>query len=407
MKAVGIVVEYNPFHNGHALHVKESKKTTDADLMIAVMSGNFLQRGEPALVPKWYRAKMALLNGVDIVVELPYSFATQKADTFAYGAISILDALGCKAICFGSESGNIDEFHDTLFFLEKKKEAYNEHIQSHLKKGVSYPKAQALAFQQLSPPNNALDLSKPNNILGIQYVNAIQKIGSPMEAKTIVRKSAQYHDEHFNKDDSIASATSIRKAIFSHENWENYVSPYIPNTTLTVLKNYYDIFGHFQNWETYWPYLQFRLLQATPEELREIYEVEEGIEHRLISSAFTSTSFQQFMEKMKTKRYTWTRLQRICVHILVNVKKIEMKKRMEQPTYIRLLGMTIKGREYIRKNKKNFPLPLISKLSSFDSDDIKLDIQAAKIYGIIHPQLLKMEYRQPPIIMNHLQDLHP
>jgi predicted nucleotidyltransferase len=168
MKAVGVIVEYNPFHNGHAYHLQAAKELAQADLAIAVMSGNFLQRGEPALISKWYRTRMALLNGVDIVLELPYRFATQKAETFANGAVTILDAIGCHSLCFGSESGDISSFFETVDYLDTHKERFDEKIKMNIKSGVSYPKALSLSFQSLSSPENILSLDKPNNILGFQ-----------------------------------------------------------------------------------------------------------------------------------------------------------------------------------------------------------------------------------------------
>ncbi|MFL6557387.1 MAG: nucleotidyltransferase family protein, partial [Bacillus sp. (in: firmicutes)] len=159
MKAVGLIVEYNPFHNGHAYHLQASKEVTEADVVIAVMSGNFLQRGEPALVSKWQRTKMALLNGVDIVFELPYGFATQKAETFANGAVSILDATDTTSLCFGSESGDLSSFLQTIDFLDEKHSTFNENIKQYIDTGVSYPKALSLAFRQLPDSEKYLDLA--------------------------------------------------------------------------------------------------------------------------------------------------------------------------------------------------------------------------------------------------------
>lgn len=400
MKAVGLVVEYNPFHNGHAYHVIEAKKRAQADTVVAVMSGNFLQRGEPALVSKWYRTKMALSGGVDIVIELPYQFATQQAEIFANGAISILDAIGCSSICFGSESGDIRSFYKTMEFLENQKQ-YEELIRSHIKTGVSYAKALELAFHQVEPPEGLIDLSKPNNILGFQYLKAIKKQKSPMTAFTIKRKNADYHDEVFTSE-RIASATSIRKALLAYSEKSSDIDPYVSNKTNALLQKYFQHYGLFHQWELYWPYLKFRILQAEPCELRKIYEVEEGLENRLISTAMRSSSFQKFMERLKTKRYTWTRLQRICTHILTNTHKSEMSKLQEKASYLRLLGMTENGRTYLNKIKTQLRLPLISRLSAYKQKDILPDIRASRIYSLILPneaaqQLFYQEYRQPPI----------
>lgn len=407
MKAVGIVVEYNPFHNGHAFHLAQTREKAQADIVVAVMSGQFLQRGEPALLPKWYRSKMAILAGVDIVIELPYQFATQKADTFAYGAISILGSMGCESVCFGSESGNIDDFLATHLFIEQHKEEYNKKIQLHMAKGVNYPTALSSAFIELNPTNSIVDLSKPNNILGYQYVKAIRDLNLPMNALTITRTNADYHDEHFTSE-SIASATSIRKALFSKDGTLKDVYPYVPVTTATLLQEYLFQYRQFHQWENYWPYLRFRLLQSSQAELCQIYEVEEGLENRVLRAAFNSNSFQEFMTTIKTKRYTWTRLQRMCVHILTNTTEHEMKKKMDKATYLRLLGMNDRGREYLNKWKSQAPIPLVSKLSAYPYEDISLDIRASHVYALgatdqMRQKLLQMEYEQPPIYIKEVQ----
>jgi predicted nucleotidyltransferase len=399
MKAVGLVVEYNPFHNGHAHHLAAAKAQSEAEVVIAVMSGNFLQRGEPALVSKWQRTKMALHGGVDIVLELPYIFATQKAETFADGAISILDAIGCGSLCFGSENGEIAAFYKTLEFMENSQESYQANIRKYIKTGVSYPKAQSLSFAELNQSEDLVDLSKPNNILGYHYLKAIISQKSLMRPFTVKRKNADYHDEHFSSE-RIASATSIRKALFSSVQQEAPIDQFVPAQTNYLLTDYYKQYGIFHQWENYYPYLQFLLLQTKPNELRDIYEVEEGIENRLIKAALTSNCFQEFMENVKTKRYTWTRIQRICLHILTNTKKSQMD--LEKPTYIRLLGMTESGKHYLNKMKAHLGLPLVSKLSSYKHEDIFPDIKAARVYSCVLPGDRKVksfhqEYKQPPI----------
>ncbi|MER2258537.1 MAG: nucleotidyltransferase family protein, partial [Priestia megaterium] len=194
MQAVGIIVEYNPFHNGHAYHLQQAKQQTGADCVIAVMSGHFLQRGEPALVSKWSRTRMALAAGADLVVELPYAFSTQKAETFASGAISILESLRADFICFGSENGNIDSFTRTADLLEAHESELSALIQQEMKKGNSYPKAASNAFLQLFT-KAPIDLSQPNNVLGMSYVAAIKKQHASIKPYTITRIQSHYHDD--------------------------------------------------------------------------------------------------------------------------------------------------------------------------------------------------------------------
>jgi len=406
LKAAGVVVEYNPFHNGHAFHLARTKEITGADIVIAVMSGQFLQRGEPALVPKWLRAEMALRTGADIVIELPYQFSTQNADTFAFGAVSILNALGCKYLCFGSESGNTDLFNKTLQFLQSNREEFEKSIRDHIAVGISFPAAAASAFKKLKGNKTLLDLSQPNNILGLAYLKAIEKLQSPMLGMTIKRTAAHYHDQQFTAP-SVASATSIRKALFSEHGNIEKIKPYVPDATYHLLKEYKNHYRTFHSWENYWPYLKFRLLQLTPEELAEIYEIEEGIENRLLRMALSAPSFQDFMMNLKTKRYTWTRLQRMCVHILTNTKKHEMHARMHTVSYMRLLGMTKRGRKYLNEQKENFSIPLVSKLSSYKKEAINLDLRAARIYAAgaekeFVQELLNMEFSRLPIYLEEV-----
>ncbi|WP_042456135.1 nucleotidyltransferase [Neobacillus dielmonensis] len=403
MKAVGVIVEYNPFHNGHAYHLQASKQAANADIVIAVMSGNFLQRGEPALVSKWQRTRMALLNGADLVFELPYRFAVQKAETFACGAVSLIGAAGCDYLCFGSESGDLSSFYRTIDYLNGHQEHFNRYIKQAINTGVSYPKAASLAFHQLADSDTYIDLSLPNNILGFHYIKAIREQNSQVKPLTIPRKNAGYHDIDFSSA-NIASATSIRKAIFENQYDSSRIKQYMPTATLQLLDEYYVNYGLLHHWETYWPYLQYRLVHSSQLELNEIYEAEEGLENRLKATALVSDSFQEFMQKIKTKRYTWTRLQRLCVHILTNTKKAEVWGLSDTASYLRLLGMTPAGRDYLNKQKKHFDLPLVSKLSSFNGSEIELDIRAARIYTLgvstrKKTELLKQEFEQPPILV--------
>lgn len=401
MKSCGIVVEYNPFHNGHLHHLKKTKETTKADVVIAVMSGNFLQRGEPALVSKYVRTKMALKNGVDIVVELPYAFATQKADVFAKGAVDILSSLGCSSICFGSESGNIEQFENTYTVMDEHEEQYNQFVKEFMKKGLSYPNATSEAFKRIASASNLIDLSKPNNILGFHYVKAIKDLDVNIEPVTIQRIQSGYNDMSLSKS-NISSATSIRQALFETKSLDA-IQNQVPAETFKELLKYQEQFMTFVNWENLWAFLKYRILQSEPEELKDIYEVEEGLENRFIRFAKEAVTYQEFMEKVKTKRYTWTRLQRACVHILTNTKKEMMVKRSNRAEYIRLLGFTKNGREYINKYKEDFTLPIISKLSRADAEKIRLDVKATHIYSFAYPaiigqQIITQEYRQPPIM---------
>ncbi|OIJ17730.1 hypothetical protein BKP45_19370 [Anaerobacillus alkalidiazotrophicus] len=403
MNVTGVVVEYNPFHNGHKLHINETKQITDADLIVAIMSGNFLQRGEPALISKWARTKMALNQGVDIVLELPYVYATQHAELFANGAISILNGFGANSVCFGSESGDIKDFHRLIKFINENETTYRESIRDALKKGVSYPKALSFAFKKLKNHNQVLDLSLPNNILGYQYVKAIYEQKANIKPFTIKRKEAQYHDKEIPKQ-SIASATSIRKKLVKEQDHLNSINHVVPSTTYDELVQYRKMYHNFQDWERLFPYLKYKVLTSSPIALANIYEAEEGLENRLSQTINEATSFQSLMEKIKTKRYTWTRLQRFCLHTLTNSTKEEMSAINDTTPYIRVLGMNQKGRKYINNQKKYLELPLISTISKINHPFINIEKRATSCYSlgyspIIQAKLIKEEYAHPPVII--------
>lgn len=400
MRATGVVVEYNPFHNGHYYHLQESKKVTQADCIIAVMSGNFLQRGEPALLSKWKRTKMALLGGADLVIELPYAFATSHAPRFAFGSIFLLQAAGAESFCFGSESGDVSVFNDTHDMISSQNSKYQTHVSEFMSQGLSYPAAAAKAYNLLNLPVG-LDLSKPNNILGFEYIRARRELGSIIKPVTIKRKNADYHDVVLGKGD-IASATAIREAIFSHDigKAENYM----PSFTFDILKDEQSRKGMLMNWERFYPLLRYQLLSSSPSEINSFYEVEEGLEYRMIEAMKASDSFHSFMSRLKTKRYTWTRLQRVCLHVLNKIKKEDMHLILDAPpAYMRVLGMTEAGREYLGKIKKSLEIPLVTTVSKHDFKGLKMEAKTSLVYaqGALSGRLEaeKEEFNTPPVMV--------
>ncbi|WP_257142473.1 nucleotidyltransferase [Bacillus cereus] len=376
--------------------MQQTKKLTQSDIIIAVMSGPFLQRGEPALISKWYRTKMALANGVDLVVELPYVFATQKAETFANGAISILNALRVSEICFGSEDGQIENFYNTISVQKNEDETFNCLVKQFMDAGNSYAKATSDAFSHILTSEKNIDMSQPNNILGFQYMKAILSQNSSIQAQTIKRFASHYHDETFN-DQHIASATSIRKQLFSEEGSFTTIEPFLPQATTSLLANYKQNYGILHNWEQYFSFFKYRLMTMSPGDLRHIYEIEEGLEHRILSKIQNSSSFYSFMEALKTKRYTWTRLQRACTHILTNTTKEEIRSaNIEQHApYIRLLGMSQKGQTYLSKNKKKIELPILTHTKTFDHAALDIEKKANSVYfSIMHEPLRTQLFKQ-------------
>ncbi|PEL10650.1 hypothetical protein CN601_12965 [Bacillus sp. AFS017336] len=400
MRSVGVVVEYNPLHNGHVFHLTSSKNTTNADVVIAVMSGQFLQRGEPAVVPKHVRTKLALQAGADLVIELPYSYSTQHASIFAKGAISILDSLKCDYVCFGSEEGKIETFYELIKQKKQLTSSINSSIRTYLDQGLSYPAAYSTALQTNLETAN-LDVSLPNNILGIHYLEAIEHFKSKMEGSTIQRIAANYHDEETNHQ-SIASATAIRKILKGNN---QTISDFVPSFTKDSIEDYINEFGKIHTWNEYFPYLKYKLTTAKKEELEEIYEAVEGLERRVLNSVLNCLDFEELMTAIKTKRYTWTRIQRLLTHLLTNTSKNEMSAILEKDRvpYIRLLGMSSIGKTYLNSKKKLIDVPIYTTINQQNQKELSTDLKATYAYSSIlsisnQQKLIKTEYSMYPII---------
>lgn len=365
MRAVGLVVEYNPFHNGHTFHLSNSKILSDSDVSIAVMSGNYLQRGEMAVVDKWSRTKMALASGVDIVVELPTINACQSAEIFAKSAVAILDKLKVDSLVFGSENGEIEPFINSVKLLEENSTKYNELVKQHIASGASYPVATGLALNE-ALETSGLDLSLPNNTLGLEYVSAILKSGSTITPMTFARVGDTYHE----------SATNIRNSLRKKE---TAMVNFMPKSSVEEINSYESEFNTLHSWELYWPLLKYKIISSEPTQLQEVYGVSEGIENRLIKFAQEAKSFNDFISQVKSKRYTWTRLQRICLYILLDIKNPDVENQSE-PSYIRVLGFSSKGQEYLSSIKKNIELPLVMNASSGSGEAFNNQLKFDQIY---------------------------
>ncbi|MBP1930744.1 nucleotidyltransferase [Ammoniphilus resinae] len=399
MNVVGLVVEYNPLHNGHLYHFQQAKKASGSDATVAVMSGNFLQRGEPAVVDKRARAEMALSIGIDLVIELPTAYCTQNAEMFAFGAISTLHSFGVvDCVCFGSESGDIHWIDLLAERLIDEPADFKKRLRGLLDKGLPYPRAYAAAASALVgvPPEL---LEQPNNILGLNYVLALKRLGSRIQPVTIQRIKAGYHQEDIS-DVSIASATAIRKRIFEQSDVQD-IAPFVPNSTATIISREKNNDRFPVSWNQFFPFVLHSLLTKKPEELGQIHEMGEGIENRLQKFAMLYSSYDLFMENLKTKRYTWNRLQRLLLYLLLNLKKSEMQSfsLSEGVPYIRVLGFNEKGKQLIKKAKEVCPLPIITKIPRDPHPMLALDIRATSVYELgLRGGRARAEYEYVPVI---------
>ena len=370
MKVVGLVTEYNPFHNGHLYHLEASKKETQSDCSIAVMSGHFLQRGEPAIVDKWSRAKVAVESGVDLVIEIPTLYACSSAEYFAYGSAYLLNALGIvDHICFGSEDGKletIDEITDKLLSPSKE---FQDDLKKFLRNGHSFPRARSLALN--------MDFEfKANNILGIEYIKALKTLKSPITPATIKRIHSDYLDE--NLKGTIASATAIRKHASNLED----IKSFVPTATYDIMKH------HHVYKEDLIDLLLYKIRTSTLQQMREIHDVSEGLEHKIKKVAERVSSYDELLSGIVSKRFTKTRVQRILVKLLLNIRKDDFIE--NHPRYIRILAFNDNGKTLIKRMKKTCTLPIITNINKIQLDDdakemLNLDITATNIYKLLTP----------------------
>jgi predicted nucleotidyltransferase len=385
MRTLGIIAEYNPFHNGHLYHLSKSKETTGADYVIAVISGNFLQRGEPAIVNKWARAEMALNAGIDLVIEIPFAFSTQDANGFALGAIKLLDSLRVvDFISFGCETEHLDTLYYISNFLHAEPPEFKELIKSKSKKGYEYPKARAQAIceyheifginhlEKISPLELSKILNYPNNILALEYIKYLLILNSKIKPIPIKRIEASYHQKTI--DGKISSATSIRNEIFNITNYSksntlslnNKIKSVIPLSTYSILKKEFKEGRGPITIDSYEQYILGILRRMPLEEIFHTHGVTEGLENRIKNISLKSNTIEDLINSIKTRRYTRTKIQRIILHIMMNLSKKDVITFNNcGPLYFRILGFSKKGKFLLKTIKKNSSLPLINKLSNF------------------------------------------
>ena len=356
MNTTGIIAEYNPFHNGHNYHLQQSKKISGADYVIVVMSGNYVQRGEPAIVDKWTRTKMALQNGADIVIELPSIYASSSAENFSHSAVSLLNATGIvSSICFGSETADMDLMKEIAKVLCDEPDEYKTILKSELSKGLVFPKARANALKSYTKKNTSF-IDSPNNILAIEYIKALNRLGSTIVPYTIKREIAEYHSTDISSH--ISSATAIR---FNLKNDNiNAISNVIPKESMISFLDCIDNgIGpvYFDDFSTL---LNYRLRTLSAEELANILDITEGIENRILNASHTYFNISDIANFVKTKRYTYTKIQRALLHILLDFKKSDIKDYSNSVPYIRVLGFRKQSESLLSNLCKKATVPVIT-----------------------------------------------
>ena len=375
MKIVGLIAEYNPFHNGHQYHIEKAKEITGADAVIVVMSGNFVQRGAPAIMPKHLRAEMALRAGASLVIELPVCYATGTAEQFAYGGVSILNSLGCvDAICFGSECGDINVLNELAKVLCNEPAEYKDSLQKHLRSGLSFPLARQKAIEEVYPSQGFSNiLEQPNNILGIEYLKALYRLNSNIKPYTIQRVSSQYHDVDLQEE--FSSATALRQVI--GENSIPGLVGQIPNDNISLFQNNYQKrYPIFTN--DFSLLLKYRLLNETKSSLSQYADVSQELANRICNQLNNYVSFEQFCELLKTKEMTYSRISRALIHILLGIKKTDYT----DIQHARVLGFRKDDADVLTVIKNASAIPLLTKLTATkDSSDSAVHMLNQDIYS--------------------------
>ena len=396
MRAVGLITEYNPFHNGHLHHLRESLKVASADVSVAVMSGHFLQRGEPALVDKWTRTEMALAAGVDLVVELPLPWACSSAPDFARGGVQALSALGgVAALCFGSETGELAPLQGCAEWLCEQEPEVKIRTAALLRQGKNYPQARAELLADCDCGGiAAAELAAPNNILGIEYLKALRQTGSVLEPFTIRRVGAGYHDLASGPD-RIASATGIRQQLDEGQP----VAELMPKHSYAILHRVLQKRRYFSS-ARYLQLLQGQIFRD-PDQLEDYWLVEAGLEQRLIDQADQAETLEKLISGIKVRQLTRTRVQRALVSVLLGLRQATIRPLLAAfPGYLHLLGASPQGRKFISASRRQRQVPLVQNFSRIYAqlkrhygmnsalyrqalEQLELELRATRMYSLL------------------------
>lgn len=389
-KVLGIICEYNPFHNGHLYHLEQSKKITGSNYVVAIMSGNFTQRGNTAIIDKWSRTEAALKCGADLVIELPVLYATSSAENFADGSIHILDSLRVvDYLGFGCENSELTLLTDIADVLYKEPKIYKNILSDELKKGISFPKARETALLSYLGNNKKYSniISSPNNILGIEYIKALKKYKSNIVPVPITRFEAGYND--LNYSGNIASATAIRN-IIKNGNFE-IVKNLLPPPSYEILMDNIKQGHIIPDLSVFEKQIIYNLRKMDTSEIAELPDVAEGLEFSIKKVANACNTIAEFLVLIKSKRYTSTRIQRILLYSLLGITKKDIILSKKVNPYVRVLGLNNKGKFMISEIAKANPkLEIITSVKRFNdrsnNKNLKLmldkDIFATNVYSI-------------------------
>ena len=354
MNTIGIICEYNPFHNGHLYHINKIKEMFKDSIIVLIMSGNYTQRGDVSIINKWDKTKIALNNNIDLVVELPFEYTCESADIFAEGSVKLLNYLKVDYLVFGSETNNIELF-SKIADIQLSKD-YNLKVKEYVNSGINYATSLSKALEFFGYKN----INKPNDILAISYIRELKKLNSNIKPISIKRDN-DYNSKELNG--SITSATSIRENIRKTD-----IKKYVPDNAYPYLCNklYFS--------DDYFSYLKYKILSEN--DLSKYVGVDEGIDNKIKKVIYESNSYEDLIFNIKSKRYTYTKIKRLLISILVGYTKEEAKLR--NINYIRILGFNKKGRLYLNKIKKEIDIPIYTNFKK----EMNLELKVTSIYDI-------------------------
>lgn len=388
MKICGLITEYNPFHNGHVHHMEEARRVTGCDYLIVVMSGNYVQRGTPAVIDKYERTRMALNGGADLILELPVLFSTGSAEVFAAAAVSLMNQLGCvDTICFGSEIGEIEPLRQIARVLNEEPTAFREDLRLFLRSGMNYPAARATALMELLADEiDDLEeiLQSPNNILGIEYLRALDRFQSSIVPYTIKRWKTEHDSTETN--DNVASATTLRNMLYEEDGVER-ITPYVTPFTAREFALKFGFCTPVRA-NDFSQLLQYKLM-TEKDHLTDYLDFAPELKERVINILPEIYTFKEWAESLKTKSFTRTRINRALLHLLLNIRESDLKDYIDEDycMYMRILGFRREAIPLLSEIKQNTNLPMISKMAdakNFLSPKalrlLQFDIDATDLY---------------------------
>ncbi|MCI8284831.1 MAG: nucleotidyltransferase [Firmicutes bacterium] len=415
MNITGIIAEYDPFHNGHAYHIKWAKKVTGAECIVVVMSGPFVQRGMPSFFSKSDRAAMAVNGGADLVVELPYIYACNSSREFAKGGVNILKRLGINNLVFGCETEDAELLKRAARFMLSEDIRFKIKIKDFLSRGISYPEAFTRTVGEIYGSRAGEVLRNPNDLLAVEYIKQIELSGGGINVFPVKRLIAEHNSDAAPQNGVIASGTAVRNII--QEKGAKASIPYVPKFTGEIInKRFGEDFSakilldygfcspnlsRKNVNEKLFELLKYKIVVTPAEKLSEIYSVDEGIENRLKSAIADCGNLHEYAMKVKSKRYTLARINRMFIHILMGLLRYDFN-RLTETYYGRVLGFSDTGRKLLRKLNKKSDIPVLSNLNKTDrygknvQDCLKYDITASDLYNLLMREPLDSEKKYVP-----------